>query len=238
LHALSGSLGAKANHAFGSTASFLLMAGLHFNFPPAPGEKRMKDDRVDAYIAKAAPFAQPILTELRARVHKACPRAEETIKWGMPSFVYQGKILAVMAAFKAHATFSFWHREAAGDTGKAGEAMGQFGKLSELKSLPPKTEFSGMLKAAMTLIDAGATSTAMKPKATKPTLETPDDLTAALKRNAAARKTFDAFAPSQRRDYIEWISEAKKPETRERRLMQTLEWLAEGKTRNWKYEKC
>lgn len=198
----------------------------------------MKDDRVDAYIAKAAPFAQPILAELRARVHKACPAAEETIKWGMPSFVYQGKILAVMASFKAHASFGFWQREAAGDTGKDGEAMGQFGKLTDLKSLPSKAEFSSMVKAAMALIDAGPGSGVAQPRRTKPVLDTPADLAAALKRNAAARKTFDHFAPGQRREYIEWIIEAKKPETRERRLAQTIEWLAEGKSRNWKYEKC
>lgn len=198
----------------------------------------MNDPRVDAYIAKSAPFAQSILAELRTRMHKACPAVEETIKWGMPSFTYKGKILAGMAAFKAHASFGFWQREAVGATGKEGEAMGQFGKLTELKQLPAKTEFARMVKEAMAHIDSGTKATMMAPKAPKPALDTPDDLAAALKRNAAARKTFDGFSPSNRREYVEWISEAKRPETRERRLAQTIEWLAEGKTRNWKYEKC
>lgn len=198
----------------------------------------MQDARVDAYIAKAAPFAQPVLAELRARMHKACPGVEETIKWSMPAFMYGGKILAVMAAFKAHASFGFWQREAAGDTSKSGEAMGQFGKLTDLKSLPAKTEFTSMVKAAMAMIDEGAPTTSKKAKAPKAALATPDDLAAALKRNVAARKTFEAFPPGKRREYVEWIVESKKPETRERRLAQTIEWLAEGKARNWKYEKC
>ncbi|RQP22967.1 YdeI/OmpD-associated family protein [Piscinibacter terrae] len=195
------------------------------------------DPRIDAYIAKSADFAQPILTHLRQVVHAACPSVEETIKWGMPNFMYGGKILANMAAFKAHCAFGFWQRDAVAGTGKNNDAMGQFGRIESLKDLPGKAELSRLVKKAAALIDSGEKPRRVPKSAPKPTPETPDDLLAALKRNAAARKTFEAFAPSHRREYIEWITEAKRPETREKRLAQTLEWLAEGKSRNWKYER-
>ncbi|MDX2218070.1 MAG: YdeI/OmpD-associated family protein [Burkholderiales bacterium] len=199
----------------------------------------MSHAEVDAYIAKSAPFAQPILNELRARVHKACPQVEEAIKWGMPSFQYNGKILCGMAAFKQHATFGFWRREvAAGTAGSEHDAMGQFGKLTDVKQLPTKTEFTRMVKAAMALIDSHAPATPATRKHPRPALAMPDDFQAGLKRNKAALKTFDAFSPSHRREYIEWIVEAKRDETRARHIAQAIEWLAEGKARNWKYQNC
>lgn len=197
----------------------------------------MSQAKIDAYIAKSAPFARPILIELRARVHKACPVVEEDLKWSMPSFQYKGKILCGMAAFKAHASFGFWRREvAAGTAEKEHDAMGQFGKLTDVKQLPPKAEFTRMVKAAMALIDSDAPATAATRKHPRPTLDMPDDFLAAMKKNKAALKTFEGFSPSNKRDYIEWVIEAKREETRNKRIAQAVEWLAEGKTRNWKYQ--
>lgn len=201
-----------------------------------------RDPRIDAYIERAAPFAQPILARLREQVHAACPEVEEGIKWGMPSFVYGGKILCNMAAFKQHASFGFWQGArivAPGDDGKAGEAMGQFGRITKLSDLPGKRELAGYVKQAMALIDAGVTrSTGKAPAKARPEAEVPADLAAALKRHRAAAATFVGFPPSQRRDYIEWIVEAKRDDTRQRRIHQAVEWLAEGKPRNWKYMKA
>lgn len=193
------------------------------------------DPRIDAYIAKSADFARPILEHLRKVVHAACPEVEETIKWGMPHFMHGGKILASMAAFKAHCAFGFWQRDAVAGTGRNDEAMGQFGRIESMKDLPGRTELSRLVKKAAALIDSGERPVRVPKAAPKPPPEAPEDLLAALKRNAAARKTFEGFAPSHRREYIEWIVEAKREETRARRLAQTIEWLQEGKSRNWKY---
>ncbi|MBF6024659.1 YdeI/OmpD-associated family protein [Lysobacter niastensis] len=199
-----------------------------------------QDPRIDAYIAKAAEFARPILTHLRAAVHAACPEVVETLKWGAPSFTYRGKILCSMAAFKQHAAFGFWQgAQVVGGADAAGEGMGQFGRLTRISDLPGKRELTGYLRQAMQLIDSGATRTpANATKGPKPALEVPPDLAAALAKNAKANATFEGFAPSYRRDYIEWITEAKREDTRKRRLEQTVEWLAEGKPRNWKYMNC
>jgi len=196
------------------------------------------DPRVDAYIAKSADFAKPILEHLRQVVHGACPDVQETIKWGMPNFMHGGKILANMAAFKAHCAFGFWQRDAVAGTPKDSDAMGQFGRIESLKDLPSKTQLSSLVKKAAALIDSGEKPVRAAKSPPKPPPVAPEDLLAALARNAAARKTFEAFAPSHRREYIEWITEAKRPETRQKRLAQTVEWLAEGKSRNWKYENC
>lgn len=200
------------------------------------------DPRVDAYIAKAAPFAQPVLTHLRALVHKACPDVTETVKWSHPSFVHAGKILCHMAAFKAHCSFGFWHQEMQAVLAKNGhgdaEGMGSFGKLTRLADLPGDRTLAGYIKAAMAL---NASDAPGRPRPTgKPKVEAtvPADLAAALKRNKAASATFAAFSPSHRREYIEWITEAKQDATRQKRLATTLEWLTEGKPRNWKYMNC
>ncbi|WP_431287958.1 YdeI/OmpD-associated family protein [Roseateles chitinivorans] len=197
------------------------------------------DPRVDAYIDRAAPFAQELLRHWRATVHAHCPDVVETIKWGFPNFTYRDKILTGMAAFKAHCSIGFWHGEAAvGADHAKGGAMGDFGKLTSIKDLPPKAEQKAILKRAMQLIEDGVKARPARASAPKPPPEVPDDLAAALRANPAAQKTFDAFPPGQRRDYIDWIVEAKKAETRERRLAQAVEWIAEGKRRNWKYENC
>ena len=199
-----------------------------------------KDPRVDAYIAKAAPFAQPILKHLRKSVHAACPTATEDIKWSMPTFIYNGKILAGMAAFKAHATFGFWHRGMEDllkkELGKTGEAMGLLGKIQSRADLPADKTLIGYIRTAVSLHDSG---TATRPKAKpRPALPEPADLVDALKRNKKAAAAWAGFSPSCRREYIEWITEAKRPETREQRLLTTIEWTAEGKSRNWKYQNC
>jgi uncharacterized protein YdeI (YjbR/CyaY-like superfamily) len=196
-----------------------------------------RDPRVDAYIGRQAEFARPILQHLRQAIHAACPEAEETLKWSMPAFMYKGQILASMAAFKAHATFGFWRaKEVLGQTGAERDAMGQFGKLASVSDLPPDDVLAGLIRQAMAATEQGRPA---RPKAApKPELATPHDLSAALAANPAARATFDSFSPSARRDYVEWVVDAKRPETRAGRVTQAVEWMAEGKKRNWKYEKC
>jgi uncharacterized protein YdeI (YjbR/CyaY-like superfamily) len=196
------------------------------------------DPRVDAYIAKSASFARPILEHLRALVHEACPTVDESLKWSMPFFSYKAAPMCMMAAFKQHCSFGFWlSKEVTGGSDEDG--MGQFGKLASLKDLPPDRQLSAHLKKAMALNEAGVKKA--RPKAAaKPAPTPPDDLTALLaqKKHAAARKAWESFPPGAQREYVEWIAEAKTDATRQKRLATTLEWLAEGKRRNWKYEKC
>ncbi|MBK6940468.1 MAG: YdeI/OmpD-associated family protein [Planctomycetes bacterium] len=196
-----------------------------------------KDPRVDAYIAKAAAFAKPLLTELRARVHANCPGVVETIKWGMPAFEYLGPF-AGMAAFKKHAVFGFWkHDLIVEDDGKAKEAMGSFGCLSELEQLPTKAQFAKYVKTAMTLNENGVKVERKKTRPKTPMAMHPE-FKAGLAKNKKAKAGFEALAPGQQREYVEWIGEAKQDATRTRRLEQALEWLNEGKSRHWKYKKC
>ena len=195
------------------------------------------DPRVDAFIEKKAAFAQPILRHIREVVHRACPDVEETLKWSMPSFTYKGQILAGMAAFKEHATFGFWRSREVTGTGEAESAMGQFGRLTSIADLPDDATLEAMVRKAATLIDSG-TKAPRPPKHPKPPLEMPDDLGAALGANPAARAAYDGFPPGQQREYLEWVTEAKRPDTRAKRIAQAVEWMAEGKRRNWKYESC
>jgi uncharacterized protein YdeI (YjbR/CyaY-like superfamily) len=194
------------------------------------------DPRIDAYIARQADFARPILTHLRAMIHEACPDCEETLKWSMPSFLHRGKILAGMAAFKAHATFGYWNDAMLSQDEKNRSAMGQFGRLTSLDDLPAKAVLVDLTRKSMALIESGA----KPPRATarKAPFTVPQDLRAAVDAVPAAKATFDAFPPSCQREYVEWVTEAKRDETRAKRLAQTVEWLAEGKRRNWKYENC
>ena len=194
------------------------------------------DPRVDTYIARQADFARPILEHLRAVVHAACPGVEETLKWGMPTFLSGGAILASMAAFKQHATFGYWKHALVMGEGVERDGMGSYGKMTSIKDLPPKKTLAADLKRAVQLNADKVKST--RKSAPKPPPQAPDDLLAALKKNAQARKAFEAFPPSAQRDYVEWIVEAKREETRAKRLAQAVEWMAEGKRRNWKYEIC
>ncbi len=196
-----------------------------------------RDPRIDAYIAKSADFAKPILIHLRDIVHETCPEVEETMKWSFPHFMYQG-MLCSMASFKEHCAFGFWKGALVVDESADG-AMGQFGRITAISELPAKKLLTGYIKKAMQLNETGVKSPMRaKPKAAvKKPLTVPADLAAALKKNAKARATFEDFSPSQRREYIDWIVEAKREETRQRRVETTIEWLAEGKQRNWKYMK-
>ena len=195
------------------------------------------DPRVDAYIANSADFARPILKHLRALVHAACPEVEETMKWSFPHFMYRG-MMCSMASFKAHCAFGFWKAELLMADEARREAMGHFGRIESLKDLPSKKVLTAYVKQAMKLNDEGVAAPARIKPAAPRELVIPAELAAALKKAPAARKHFDAFSPSKQRDYAEWISEAKTDVTRTRRLEQAIEWIAEGKSRNWKYEKC
>lgn len=196
-----------------------------------------RNPRVDAYIEAAQPFAQPILRHLRELVHRHCPDAVETVKWGMPHFEREGP-LCHMAAFKRHCAFGFWKGELVTGRPASAGAMGQFGRIVDLADLPPEAELRDWIRTAVELNVAGVR--APKPAAaSRAHLDAvPDDLAAALAANAAAAAAFARFPPSHRREYIEWLVEARRPETRQRRLAQALEWIALGKSRNWKYQNC
>lgn len=196
-----------------------------------------RDPRIDAYIERAAPFAQPILVRVRELVHEACPGVEESIKWGMPSFSHAGGILCGMAAFKQHASFGFWKHAMVVGEGVPRDGMGSYGKMASLKDLPPKRTLLAHLRKAMKLNEDGVKAPAARKAASKPP-QAPHDLVAALAKHKAAKATFDAFPPGCRREYIEWIVEAKREDTRAKRLAQAVEWMGEGKRRNWKYENC
>ncbi len=189
-----------------------------------------QDPRVDAYIERAQPFAQPILRHLRDVVHRACPGIEEAIKWSMPMFLYDGKIVANMAGFKAHASFGTWRREA-GSTADTPDGMGQLGKLTSLADLPDDDDIIDRVRAAVAAVEAGGTI--RKAGTPKPPPEVPDDLRAALDAVPAAAAAFAGFPPSAQREYTDWVTEAKRDETRTRRVAQAVEWCAEGKRRYW-----
>lgn len=203
----------------------------------ADGDDAMpsRDPRIDAYIENAAEFARPILRHLREVVHRGCPDVEETMRWSFPHFDHKG-MMCSMAAFKEHCTFGFRKPELVlGDAGKEG-GMGQFGRITSVEDLPSKKVLIGYVKDAMRLNDEGVKpKRAQRPGKAKEEVDVPDELAAALKRNAKARATFEAFSPSHRREYVEWITEAKREHTRARRIEQAVAWMAEGKARNWKY---
>jgi hypothetical protein len=199
-----------------------------------------RDPRIDAYIKRTAEFARPVLSHLRVLVHDACPDVEETIKWGVPHFDHHG-IMCMMAAFKAHAVFGFWKGKLIVDPGDARslQAMGQFGRIRALQDLPADRAIKGWIKRAAALNEAGV-KVARPVKHAKPAgraaARTPADLAAGLRRSAKARTHWETLPPGQRREYIEWIIGAKRAATRLKRLATTLEWLAEGKRLNWKYQ--
>jgi uncharacterized protein YdeI (YjbR/CyaY-like superfamily) len=193
-----------------------------------------RDPRIDAYIAKSGEFARPILTHLREVVHTACPVVEETMKWNSPHFMYEG-MLCGMASFKAHCAFGFWKGGLIVQDGRSEEAMGHFGRITSLDELPSKKVLTGYIKKAMELNEKGIKSPTRSKREPKPEAKVPRDLAAALSKNKKARATFDDFTRSHRREYIEWITEAKTDATRQRRLETAIEWMAEGKSRNWKY---
>lgn len=195
------------------------------------------DPRIDAYIAKAAPFARPILKHVRERVHAAAPQAEETMKWSAPSFTIDGKILLMMAAFKAHAALNFWRgQELRGDEASA-DAMGQFGKLASVNDLPSDAELDALIRQAADLARTAPAPRKAKHEP-KPAPGMHPDFAVALEANPKAKKALDSFPPSAQRDYLEWISEAKQDATRAKRIATAVEWLSDGKRRHWKYQNC
>lgn len=196
-----------------------------------------QDPRVDDYMARAAPFAQPLLAHWRAVVHAACPQVQETIKWGMPFFMHGERILAHMAAFKAHCAFDIHASGAGPGRERSEEAMGSFGRVTTLADLPPKKELTRLLKAGAAAIDKGEPGPRARKSEPRPPAELPADLAEALAANAEAKRHFDAFPPSHQREYIDWINDAKQPQTRAKRLATTVAQSAEGKSQNWRYER-
>jgi uncharacterized protein YdeI (YjbR/CyaY-like superfamily) len=199
------------------------------------------DARVDALIGKAQPFAKPILTHLRALLHEHCPDGTETMKWSTAAVTYKGTIVSMIAGFKEHVTFGFWYGDLVTEgTGREAGAMGSFGRITSLADLPVDAVLARMIVNSVKLIDDGvkAPQYAGPKKAPKPEPETPLALATAIAANGAADAVWQAFTPAQRREYAEWIAEAKREETRDKRVAEAVGWIAEGKKRNWKYEGC
>jgi len=203
--------------------------------------------RVDAYIEKAPPFAQPILYHLRKLMHKGCPDVEEAIKWSHPFFLYRGTILGNMASFKQHCSFGFWGEEIGAILRDAkvvqDGGMGSLGKITSIKDLPSEKEMLGWIRQSCALIDSGEHTSIMAArnkvvKVPKPAPKASPEFVSALKKNKKASAAFEAFSASCKREYVEWIAEAKREETRDKRIAQAVEWIAEGKQRNWKYQNC
>lgn len=194
-----------------------------------------KDKRIDAYIARAPEFARPILSHIRAVVHEACPDVQENVKWGMPSFEYEG-LLCGMAAFKQHATFGFWKGKLIVDSNGRNleDAMGQFGRITQVADLPARRVLAGYVKKAMALNESG--TTVKRAVKAKPVLRMPADFKAALAKSRKALATYETLPASARREYLEWVLGAKQAATRARRIATSVEWLAEGRRLNWKYE--
>jgi len=202
-----------------------------------------KDPRIDAYIKNAEPFARPILNHLRELIHEACPDVEETMKWSFPHFVYKGSTMCSMASFKRHMAFGFWKaalmKDGAKlvDTAKSEVAMGHMGRITSLKDLPGDKKMLAYIKEAAQLNEKGI-KLPVKTKSAEPKkIETPAYLLAALKKNREAKKTYEGFSYSNKKEYITWLEEAKTEATRTKRLGEAIEWMAEGKIRNWKYLK-
>lgn len=201
-----------------------------------------KDPRIDAYIAKAAPFARPILNHIRALVHKGCPEVEETIKWSFPNFSYKGMFCG-MAAFKEHCSFGFWKGDLILKPGERrpnseGNGMGQFGRISSLADLPKDEILLGYIKEAKRLNDEGIKKPTAPKSKVKKELVVPPYFLAALQKKKPAFTAFENFSYSHKKEYVQWVTEAKTEETRDRRLETAVAWLAEGKPRNWKYMNC
>ncbi|MEO7366191.1 MAG: YdeI/OmpD-associated family protein [Sphingomicrobium sp.] len=196
-----------------------------------------REPRIDAYIARAQPFAQPILDHVRERVQALLPDAEETMKWSAPAYTVGGKILLIMAAFKAHAALNFWRGQELRGQAADSDAMGQFGKLTSVDDLPSDQELDALILKAAKLA-ASAPAPRQTKHAPKPPPELHPDFAAALAKAPHAKAALDGFPPSAQRDYFEWISEAKQPATRAKRIATAVEWLSEGKRRHWKYQNC
>ncbi|HWF14171.1 MAG TPA: YdeI/OmpD-associated family protein [Candidatus Acidoferrales bacterium] len=201
--------------------------------------------KVDAYIAKVQPFAEPILNHLRELVHKGCPGVEESIKWGMPFFEHRGEILCCMAAFTKHCRFGFWGKEIrvvlreAKVTGM--NSTGWFERITRADELPTDKRMIDWVRQAAVLIESGNHTSpiaARNKKAKKPTVEMSKEFATALRKSKKAKVVFAAFSPSCKREYVDWIADAKRPETRDKRITTAIEWISQGKQRHWKYQNC
>src|SRR5579872_1709140 len=198
------------------------------------------DERVDAYIAKSPDFAKPILIHIRELVHRVAPELSEAMKWGFPFFDYKGPVCQ-MAAFKRHCAFGFWREKMLNDPkgylkvdGEKSSA-GSFGQILSINDLPPEEVLTDFIHQAIAINEKGV-KVEKKPAAPKPELTMPADFDKLLRANMAAMDNFEKFAPSKKREYLEWFADAKSEATREKRMEQALEWIAEGKSRNWKYQ--
>ena len=196
-----------------------------------------RDPRVDAYIARAQPFARPILERIRVRVHEAVPAIEETLKWSSPAFTLDGRIVLMMAAFKAHAALNFWRGQELRGEAASADAMGQFGRLQSLADLPPDAELDRLIRNAAELSKKAPAPRKPKHEGKAPPKLHPD-FAKALAAAPQAKAALESFPPSAQRDYLEWIADAKQDGTRQKRIATAVEWLNEGKRRHWKYEKC
>ena len=196
-----------------------------------------RDPRIDAYVAKAQPFAQPILEHVRTRVHAVLPDVEETVKWSMPAYTLGGKIVLITAAFKAHLALNFWRGQELRGDGANADAMGQFGKIRSMAELPADAELDRLIREAAELAKSAPAPRKTK-HAPKPAPELHPEFAAALAKAPEAKAVLDSFPPSAQRDYFEWIAEAKQDATRQKRIATAIEWLGEGKRRHWKYQNC
>lgn len=196
-----------------------------------------RDPRIDAYLAKAAPFAQPILAHVRSRVHAVIPDVEEAIKWGMPAYLAGGKILLITAAFKHHLALNFWRGQELESSHASVGAMGQFGKIKSMDDMPSDAELDRLIREAAALA-ASAPAPRKAKHAPKPPPAMHPEFAAALAKAPNAKAALDSFSPSAQRDYLEWIGDAKQEATRQKRIATAIEWLSEGKKRHWKYESC
>jgi uncharacterized protein YdeI (YjbR/CyaY-like superfamily) len=199
------------------------------------------DKSIDAYINKSADFAKPILTHLRKLVHQACPGVEEKMKWSFPHFDYKNEMMCSMAAFKQHCAFGFWKATLMKDpalveNAKSEAAMGHLGRITSLKDLPPDKKLIAYIKEAMDLTDRGIKLSAKSRTTEKKELEVPEYFLEALDKNKQAKETFEQYAYSHKKEYLEWITEAKTAATRNKRMETAIEWMAEGKSRHWKYK--
>jgi uncharacterized protein YdeI (YjbR/CyaY-like superfamily) len=196
-----------------------------------------REPRIDAYIARAQPFARPILQKVRERVHAVLPDVEEAIKWSMPAYMIAGKIVLITAAFKGHTALNFWRgQELRGEAANA-DAMGQFGKIKSIDELPADAELDRLIREAAALAKSAPAPRQPKHEPTSAPQLHPE-FTAALAKAPKANATLDSLSPSHRREYLQWIAEAKRDETRRKRIATAIEWLSEGKKRNWQYERC
>ena len=203
--------------------------------------------KVDAYLGKVQPFALPIMEHLRDLVHKGCPDVEETIKWSRPFFEYRGVILGNMSAFKSHCSFGFWGEEIGAVLREAKvlreDGMGSLGRITDLKDLPSDKRMLGWIRQAAGFIDRGEYTSPIAArnkvvKAPKTPVAIAPEFASALQKNKKATAAFAEFSPSCKREYAEWIADAKRPETRNKRIATAIDWIAEGKQRNWKYQNC